>query len=41
MEEEAQIIQPSILGELAPLHFFAKVSGGRLIKGKIKILDKD
>lgn len=42
LEEEAPIIPPSILGELAPLHFFAKVSGGRLIKGKIKILqDKE
>ncbi len=42
LEEEAKIIPPSILGELAPLHFFAKVSGGRIIKGKIKILeDKD
>jgi len=42
MEEEAPVIPPAILGELAPLHFFAKLSGGRLIKGKIKILqDKE
>ena len=39
MEEEAPIVPPAILGELAPLHFFAKLSGGRIIKGKIKILE--
>lgn len=38
IEEEAPVIPPAILGELAPLHFFAKLSGGRIIKGKIKIL---
>jgi len=41
MEEEAPVIPPAILGELAPLHFFAKLSGGRLIKGKIKILQDE
>lgn len=41
-EEEAPVIPPEILGELAPLHYFAKLSGGRIIKGKIKILqDKE
>jgi len=38
IEEEAPVVPPAILGELAPLHFFAKLSGGRLIKGRIKIL---
>lgn len=42
IEEEADLITPAILGELPPLHFFAKLSGGRVIKAKIKILsDKD
>ncbi len=41
IEEDAEIITPAILGELPPLHFFAKVSGGRIIKGKIKILKGD
>lgn len=42
LEEEAPVITPAILGELPPLHYFAKLSGGRIIKGKIKILgDKD
>ncbi len=40
-EEEAPVIPPAILGELAPLHFFAKLSGGRIIKGKIKILQDE
>jgi len=41
IEEEAPIIPPATLGELPPLHFFATVSGGRIIKGKIKILKDD
>lgn len=39
--EEVDLIPPAMLGELPPLHFFAKVSGGRIIKGKIKILDEE
>ncbi len=38
--EEVDLIPPAMLGELPPLHFFAKVSGGRIIKGKIKILQE-
>lgn len=38
--EEVSLIPPAMLGELPPLHFFAKVSGGRIIKGKIKILQE-
>lgn len=37
-EEEAEIIPPAMLGELPPLHYFAKVSGGRIVKAKLKIL---
>ena len=37
-EEEADLIPPPIMGELAPLHFFARMSGGRTIKGRIPIL---
>jgi conjugal transfer pilus assembly protein TraD len=32
-EEEADLIPPAILSELAPLHYFARLSGGRTIKG--------
>ena len=37
-EEEADLIPPAILSELPPLHFFARMSGGRTIKGRIPIL---
>jgi conjugal transfer pilus assembly protein TraD len=37
-EEEADLIPPAILSELPPLHFFARLSGGRTIKGRIPIL---
>ena len=37
-EEEADLIQPAILSELPPLHFFARLSGGRTLKGRIPIL---
>lgn len=37
-EEEADLIPPAILSELAPLHFFARMSGGRTLKGRIPIL---
>ncbi|MGZ8256639.1 MAG: conjugative transfer system coupling protein TraD [Gallionella sp.] len=40
LSEEVDLIPPAMLGELPPLHFFAKVSGGRIIKGKIKILNE-
>lgn len=38
MEEEADLIPPAILSELPPLHFFARMSGGRTFKGRIPIL---
>ena len=42
IEEEAESIPPAMFGHLPPLHFFAKVAGGRVIKGRIKILqDKE
>lgn len=37
-EEEADLIPPAILSELPPLHFFARLSGGRTVKGRIPIL---
>lgn len=37
-EEEADLIPPGILGELPPLHYFARLSGGKTIKGRIPIL---
>ncbi|WP_292977916.1 TraM recognition domain-containing protein, partial [Nitrosomonas sp.] len=36
--EEADLIPPAILSELPPLHYFARLSGGKTIKGKIPIL---
>jgi conjugal transfer pilus assembly protein TraD len=38
VEEEADLIPPAILSELPPLHFFARLSGGRTIKGRLPIL---
>jgi len=37
-EEEADLIPPALLSELPPLHFFARMSGGRTFKGRIPIL---
>lgn len=37
-DEEADLIPPGILSELPPLHFFARMSGGRTLKGRIPIL---
>lgn len=36
--EEVDLIPPAILGELPPLHYFARLSGGETIKGRIPIL---
>lgn len=36
--EEADLIPPGILSELPPLHFFARLSGGKTIKGRLPIL---
>jgi len=38
IEEEAELFPPAMLGNLPPLHFIAKLSGGRIIKGKLPIL---
>lgn len=37
-DEEADLIPPAVLSELPPLHFFARMSGGRTLKGRIPIL---
>lgn len=37
-EEEADLIPPAILSELPPLHYFARLSGGLTIKGRLPIL---
>lgn len=36
--EEADLIPPGVLSELPPLHFFARLSGGKTLKGRIPIL---
>lgn len=38
MEEEGDMIPAALLGELPNLEYFAKVSGGKLIKGRLPIL---
>jgi len=38
IEEEAELFPPAMLGSLPPLHYIAKISGGRIIKGKLPIL---
>lgn len=38
MEEEAELFTPALLGQLPNLEFVAKVSGGRLLKGRLPIL---
>lgn len=39
--EEADLIPPAILSELPPLHYFARLSGGKTIKGRIPILNEN
>ncbi|CAN7642559.1 conjugative transfer system coupling protein TraD [Acidovorax sp. LjRoot129] len=39
--EEADLIPPAILSELPPLHFYARMSGGRTFKARIPILITD
>jgi len=36
--EEADLIPPPVLSELPPLHFYARMSGGRTFKSRIPIL---
>lgn len=38
MEEEAPLLQPQLLGYLPNLEYIAKISGGRVIKGRLPIL---
>ncbi len=37
-EAEADLIPPGVLSELPPLHFFARLSGGKTIKGRLPIM---
>ncbi len=41
LEEEADLFPAAMLGELPPLHFIARLSGGRTLKGRIPILVTD
>ena len=36
--EEADLFPAAMLGELPPLHYIARLSGGRMLKGRIPIL---
>lgn len=38
LEEEAELFPAAMLGELPPLHFIARLSGGRTLKGRVPIL---
>ncbi|QCF28148.1 conjugative transfer system coupling protein TraD [Hydrocarboniclastica marina] len=38
MEEEAPLIAPQLLGMLPNLEYLAKISGGRIVKGRLPIL---
>jgi len=38
MEEEGALFPPQLLGQLPDLHYIAKLSGGRTVKGRIPIL---
>lgn len=38
MEEQGELFAPQLLGQLPDLHYIAKLSGGRIIKGRIPIL---
>lgn len=38
MEEEMEMVPPALLGMLPNLEFFAKISGGRVLKGRLPIL---
>lgn len=41
LEEDAELFPAAMLGELPPLHFIARLSGGRTLKGRIPILLAD
>ncbi|MBP1151318.1 conjugative transfer system coupling protein TraD [Methylocaldum sp. RMAD-M] len=38
MEEEGDLFPPQLLGQLPDLHYIAKLSGGRIVKGRLPIL---
>lgn len=38
LAEEAELFPAAMLGNLPPLHFLARMSGGRIIKGRLPIL---
>lgn len=41
MHEEADLVPPAIIGRLPTLEYFARISGGRIIKGRIPILSEE
>ena len=41
LEEESPLFLPQLLGSLPNLEFIAKISGGRIYKGRLPILGKD
>lgn len=41
MEEEAPLFSPQLLGMLPNLEYVAKISGGRIVKGRLPILVED
>lgn len=41
MEEEVDLAPPQVLGMLPNFHYFAKLSGGRIVKGRLPILIED
>ncbi|MDP1939798.1 MAG: conjugal transfer protein TraD, partial [Gallionella sp.] len=38
LAEEVELFPAAMLGNLPPLHFLARMSGGRIIKGRLPIL---
>ncbi len=38
MEEESDLFAPQLLGQLPDLHYIAKLSGGRIVKGRLPVL---
>ena len=40
MEEEVRMIEPELFSLLPNLEYFARLPGGRLVKGRVPILTK-
>ena len=40
-DESAPLVTPSLLSELPDLEYFASVSGGRIIKGRVEVLQRE